>query len=131
MTLQEKIRQDLKESMKAKDEARTSALRVILGEFSRQEKKTLADAEVIAVIRKLVKSEQETLSKTGTGTSDYLTTLEGYLPKEPSETEIRQWIEANIDFAAFNNKMQAMRPIMTHFAGTVDGNTVKRILESI
>ena len=131
MTLQEKIRQDLKESMKAKTEARTSALRVILGEFGRQEKKTLTDAEVIAVIRKLVKSEQETLAKTGADSSDYLTTLEGYLPKEPSEAEIRQWIGANIDFSSFGNKMQAMRPIMAHFAGTVDGNTVKRILESM
>lgn len=131
MTLQEKIRQDLKGSMKAKNEARTSALRVILGEFGRQDKKVLSDAEVIAVIRKLVKSELETLSKTGAKASDYLTILEGYLPKEPSEAEIRQWIKANIDFSSFNNKMQAMRPIMAHFAGTVDGNTVKKILESL
>ncbi len=86
MTLQEKIRQDLKESMKAKNEARTSALRVILGEFGRQDKKVLTDAEVIAVIRKLVKSEQETLAKTGADSSDYLITLEGYLPREPSES---------------------------------------------
>lgn len=131
MTLQEKIRQDLKESMKARNEARTSALRVILGEFGRQDKKVLSDTEVLAVIRKLLKAEQETLAKTGPDTSDYLTTLEGYLPREPSETEIRQWIEANIDFAAFKNKMQAMRPIMAHFAGTVDGNTVKEIIESL
>jgi uncharacterized protein YqeY len=131
MTLQEKIRQDLKVSMKAKNEAKTSALRVIIGEFGRQTKKELPDAEVIAILRKLVKSEQELLSQTKATGSDYLSTLEGYLPREPSEEEIRQWITANIDFSAFNNKMQAMRPIMSHFAGTVDGNTVKRILESM
>jgi len=131
MTLQEKIRQDLKESMKAKNEAKTSALRVILGEFGRQPKKELSDAEVIAILRKLVKSEQELLSQTKASGSDFLTILEGYLPKEPSEEEIRQWITANIDFSEFKNKMQAMRPIMSHFAGTVDGNTVKRILESM
>ena len=131
MTLQEKIRQDLKLSMKAKNETRTSALRVMLGEFGRQDKKELSDLEVIAIIRKLVKSEQELLSKTNAASSDYLTILEEYLPKEPTEEEIRQWITANIDFSVFNNKMQAMRPIMAHFAGSVDGNTVKRILESI
>ena len=131
MTLQEKIRQDLKLSMKAKNEMRTSALRVMLGEFGRQDKKELSDLEVIAIIRKLVKSEQELLSKTNAASSDYLTILEEYLPKEPTEEEIRQWITANIDFSVFNNKMQAMRPIMAHFAGSVDGNTVKRILESI
>ena len=131
MTFQEKIHLDLKASMKAKNAARTSALRVILGEFGRQDKKELSDSEVIAIIRKLVKSEQEMLSKTKADGSDYLTVLEEYLPKEPSEEEIRQWITANIDFSALNNKMQAMRPIMAHFAGSVDGNTVKRILESI
>ena len=131
MTLQEKIRQDLKLSMKAKNEMRTSALRVMLGEFGRQDKKELSDLEVIAIIRKLVKSEQELLSKTNAASSDYLTILEEYLPKEPTEEEIRQWITANIDFSVFNNKMQAMRPIMAHFAGTVDGNTVKKILESL
>ena len=48
MSLQEKIKSDLKDSMKAKDEARTSAIRVVLGEFSRQPKKELDDQEVIA-----------------------------------------------------------------------------------
>ena len=131
MTLQEKIRQDLKISMKAKNEARTSALRVMLGEFGRQNKKELSDPEVIAIIRKLVKAEQEVLSKTKATSSEYLSILEEFLPKEPSEAEIRQWISANIDFSSFNNKMQAMRPIMAHFAGSVDGNTVKKILESL
>ena len=131
MTLQEKIRQDLKISMKAKNEARTSALRVMLGEFGRQNKKELSDPEVIAIIRKLVKAEQEVLSKTKATSSEYLLILEEFLPKEPPEAEIRQWISANIDFSSFNNKMQAMRPIMAHFAGSVDGNTVKKILESL
>jgi len=131
MTLQEKIRQDLKTSMKAKTEAKTSALRVLLGEFGRQGKKELSDPEVIAIIRKLIKSEQELLAQTKESGSDFLSVLEGYLPKEPSEAEIRQWITANIDFSSFNNKMQAMRPIMAHFAGTVDGNMVKTILESM
>jgi len=131
MTLQEKIRQDLKISMKAKTEEKTSALRVLLGEFGRQGKKELSDPEVIAIIRKLIKSEQEMLAQTKASSSDFLSVLEGYLPKEPSEAEIRQWIETNIDFSAFNNKMQAMRPIMAHFAGTVDGNMVKKILESM
>ena len=131
MTLQEKIRSDLKMSMKEKTEAKTWALRVLLGEFQRQDKKELADAEVVAIIRKLVKAENETLAKTGQTTSDYLMILESYLPKEPTEQEIRQWVEQNIDFAEFKNKMQAMRPIMAHFAGTVDGNVVKKILESL
>lgn len=131
MLLQEKIRSDLKESMKAKDENRTSALRVLLGEFQRQPKKELEDKEVMAIVRKLVKSENETLSAGDSGSSAYLEVLEGYLPKQATEDDIREWVTANIDFGQFKNKMQAMKPIMTHFAGTADGNTVKKILDNI
>ncbi|MEW6426851.1 MAG: GatB/YqeY domain-containing protein [Thermodesulfobacteriota bacterium] len=131
MTLQERIRADLKESMKAKTEDRTSAIRVIMGEFARQPKKELDDAEVVAVIRKLIKSESETLARLGQTSSPYLAILEAYLPALASEEQIRGWIAANIDFAGFKNKMQAMKPIMAHFGSSADGNTVKRILESL
>ena len=131
MSLQEKIGTDLKDSMKAKDEARTSALRVVLGEFQRQVKKELSDQEVQGIIRKLVKSENELLAKSGDGSSEYLTVLEGYLPKQPTEAEIRKWIDNNIDMADFKNRMQAMKPIMGNFGGAADGNMVKKILESL
>jgi len=131
MTLQEKIRADLKVSMKARDEARTSALRVLIGEFGRQGKKELDDRDVVAIITKLIKSERETLDRSGQKSSPYLEVLAAYQPKKVDEVEIRAWIGDNIDFAKFNNKMQAMRPIMEHFGTAADGNTVKKILEGM
>lgn len=131
MTLQEKVKNDLKASMRAKDEARTSALRVLIGEFQRQPKKELADSEVLSIIRKLIKAESEMVALAQSGSSDYLTVLESYMPKQPSAEEIREWVVDNIDFSQFKNKMQAMKPVMAHFAGAADGNTVKKILESL
>ncbi len=131
MSLQERIKNDLKESMKAKTDEKTSAIRVLIGEFQRQIKKELTDTEVIAIIRKLIKSEAETLEKKGETTSVYIEILEGYLPKQASEKEIREWITNNIDFNQFQSRMQAMKPIMAYFAGRVDGNTVKKILETL
>jgi len=131
MILQEKIKNDLKTSMKAKDEARTSALRVLIGEFQRQPQKELSDAEVVSIIRKLIKAETEMVARTKSGSSAYLTVLESYMPKQLTEEEIRAWVASNIDFSQFKNKMQAMKPIMAHFAGTADGNMVKKILESL
>jgi len=130
MTLQEKIKADLKESMKAKTAARTSAIRVLMGEFGRQSGKDLSDDKVVAIVRKLIKSEKETLSKSGTTISDYLEVLNGYMPSMPSEDEVKEWISTNIDFSQFKNKMQAMKPIMANYGGMVDGNMVKKILES-
>ncbi|NTV15300.1 MAG: GatB/YqeY domain-containing protein [Desulfobulbaceae bacterium] len=129
MALQEIIKDDLKKSMLARDEARMSALRVLIGEFQRQGVKILSDQEVLAVIRKLIKSETETMARSGAKESPYLDVLEGYMPKAPSEAEIRDWVEKNINFADFPNKMQAMKPIMANYSGLADGNLVRQILE--
>jgi uncharacterized protein YqeY len=131
MRLQEKIQQDLRVSMKAKTEARTSALRVIIGEFQRQSKKELSDAELLAIIKKLIKNEMEMLARLKTQNSEYLVVLEEYMPRPPTEEEIKAWIGDNIDFGRLQNKIQAMKPIMAHYAGAVDGNTVKKILEEM
>ena len=131
MSLQEKIKAELKVSMKAKDTERTGAIRILIGEFQRQPIKELSDDQVLAIIKKLVKSENELLVSAGKDGSEYLTILEGYLPQQVNEEEIRTWIAAHIDFSTFKNKMQAMRPIMAHFGGAADGNIVKKILESL
>ncbi|NJL59152.1 MAG: GatB/YqeY domain-containing protein [Desulfobacteraceae bacterium] len=65
MKLQEKIRKDLNDAMKAKEEEKKSALRVILGEMSRLESKELSDDDVVRLLKKLVKSEKEVLEKKG------------------------------------------------------------------
>jgi len=131
MTLQQTIRDDLRQSMKAKNDAKTSALRVLVGEFQRQATKELSDIEVLAIIKKLIKSEMETLAFSKMPGSEYLLILKGYVPREASEDEIKEWIRNNIDFGQFKNKMQAMKPIMAHFGGSVYGNTVKKILEGL
>ena len=131
MTLQEKVQGDLKVAMKAKDSDRTGAIRILIGEFGRQMEKVLTDEQVVAIIKKLIKSERELLAAQGRDGSPFLTIMEEYLPKAASEEEIRAWIEANIDFSAYGNRMQAMRPIMNHFGSAADGNVVKKILQSI
>jgi uncharacterized protein len=131
MNLQEKLKQELKVSMKARDTERTGAIRIIIGEFGRQLVKDLNDDQVVAIIKKLVKSERELLAAAGKEGSEYLNILEGYLPRQVSEEEIREWIGAHIDFSIFKNKMQAMRPILAHFGSSADGNIVKMILESL
>lgn len=131
MTLQKSIHDDLRQSMKEKNGAKTSALRVLVGEFQRQAKKELSDIEVLAIIKKLIKSETETIAMARLTETDYLRILKGYLPQEAGEDEIREWIRGNIDFDRFKNKMQAMKPIMAHFGGSVDGNLVKKILEGL
>lgn len=130
MRIQEKIKKDLTIAMKEKDEEKKSILRVALGEFGRADSKEVPDEEAVRVLKKLVKSEKETMERSGdTGESRFVDVIESYLPKMAGEAEIRQWIEANIDFSKYKNKMQAMRDIMGHFGTNADGNLVKEILQ--
>ena len=132
MKLQAQIKKDLTAAIKAKDEDKKNALRVILGEFSRLDKKELSDDEVIKVLKKLIKSEREVLESRGDAAeSGFIKTIEAYLPSMATEAEIRGWIEQNVDFARYKNKMQAMGQIMKHFGATADGNAVKSILQSM
>lgn len=131
MGLQEEISSQLKSSMKAKDTVRTGAIRVLIGEFQRQPEKELQDEQVVGIIKKLIKSEKETLAAAKQEDSGFIRVLEEFLPRQANEEEVRRWIKAHIDFTSLNNKMQAMRPIMAHFGTTVDGNTVKKILQEM
>jgi uncharacterized protein YqeY len=51
------------------------------------------------------------------------------LPKMVDPEEIIAWIRDNIDFSEFNNKMQAMGPVMKHFGKLADGKLVNQILK--
>lgn len=129
MGLQQRIQGQLQESLKNRDTERTAAIRVLIGEFQRQPEKQLSDDQVVAIIKKLIKSESELLSAAGRSGSPFIEILEGYLPRQADEEEIRAWISENIDLSGYANKMQAMKPIMAHFGSSVDGATVKRILQ--
>jgi uncharacterized protein len=132
MALRDRIKQDLVTAMKAKDSAAKDGIRVILGEFARQEKKDLPDEQVIQILKKLLKSEREVMLQRGDETpSDFCRLIERYLPQMASEDEITAWIRENIDFSQFSNKMQAMGPIMKHFGSGADGNQVKTILQKL
>jgi uncharacterized protein YqeY len=64
--LLETIRQRLKEAMKARREVEREILRVALGEIQTEEARgtAIGDAEVERIVRKLIKSDNETLEAT-------------------------------------------------------------------
>ena len=130
MSMQQAIVADLKAAIKERNRVKTDAIRVLIGEFQRQPDKELTDEQVAGIIKKLIKSEKELLAASGREDSGFIAVIEGYLPKQASEEEIRSWIADNVDFSQFNSKMQAMKPVMAHFAGKADGNAVKKILQS-
>ena len=147
VSLLEKIRADLKIALRNKDSEVKGALRLIMAEFPKltvpitleSGKKTtrlkkpeeITNDEIIGIVRGLVKSEKTVLEAIKEETSEYLQTLEAYLPRMASREEITEWVTENVDFSQFKNKMQAMGTIMKHFGKMADGNTVKDILSKL
>jgi len=126
------MKKDLSAAIKAKDEKKKDALRVILGEFGRLDKKEVSDDEIIKILKKLMKSEREVLEQKGEAAdSEFIKVIENYLPKMATEEEITAWINENIDFSQFKNKMQTMGLVMKHFGATADGNIVKKIIQNM
>lgn len=144
MSLPEKIRQDLKTAMRTRDQEARNAMRLIMAEFPKltvpltlesgkkstrlKKPEEITNDDIIGIINGLVKSEQTVLELKQESTSEYLEILKRYLPKLVSRKEIEAWIEENIDFSQYKNKMQAMGTIMKHFGKTADGKLVNQIL---
>ena len=129
MTLQERIKNDLSESIKNRDKEKTNTLKLIYGEIQRLEK-TVNDEQVISVLKKLLKYEEENLERSNLKESEYSLTLKNYLPLQICIEDIKNWIINNIDFSQFKNKFESIRIIKENFPDS-DGKIIKKIVESI
>jgi hypothetical protein len=146
MTLQEKLKEDLKAAMRAKNETLRNTIRQVMSEFFRltvpvtleggkkstrpKKPEEITNDDIIGIIQGLIKSEHIVLEARKEASSDYLRILEAYLPRQATQEEIIAWVRENIDFSTFKNRMQAMGVVMKHFGKSADGKLVNQILQS-
>lgn len=144
LSLQDKLKEDLKLALRSRHDALKNTIRQIMSEFfkltvpvtlesgkkSTRPKKAeeITNDDVIGIIQGLIKSERIVLEAKKEASSEYLRILESYLPRQASLEEIVAWIKANIDLGQYPNRMQAMGAIMKHFGKTADGKLVNQIL---
>ena len=97
--LKDRITEDMKAAMRAKEAERLSAIRMLLAALKQKEvdeRVTLDDAAVVAIVDKLIKQRKDSISQfTQAGRTDLadkesaeLKVLEAYLPERMSEAEI-------------------------------------------
>ena len=112
MSVRERIAADLKSAMKAKDAARLSTLRLINAAIKDREialrggddEQVLGDAEIQAILARMVKQRQESARAYEEGGRLELveqelaeiTVIEGYLPRQLSDAEVEAAIDAEI-----------------------------------
>ena len=137
------IKARITRAMKEKDEAARDVLRVALGEVQKLEanaQKSLADAEVVAVLRKLVKSNEETIAMAPESPQvptlrTELEVLASLLPKTLSVAEIAAALAPVKEaIVAAKSDGQATGLAMKHLKGTgatVEGNDVAAAVKTL
>jgi uncharacterized protein YqeY len=107
MSLKDKITEDMKTAMRAKETARLGTVRLLLSAMKQKEvdeRVVLSDADILAIIDKMVKQRRESIAqfeKAGRndladGEKAEIAVLSAYLPQQLSEAEVAKEIEAAI-----------------------------------
>lgn len=133
MTLETNIKEDMKNALKNKETEKLNVLRLLISEFQRKPNPhiELEDKEVISIINKMIKSEQELIKYKNETTSTFIDILNQYLPKQLSKNDIVNEIRLkfqDIVSLPVNERMKQMGKLMKHFGTSTDGNTLKTIL---
>jgi uncharacterized protein YqeY len=136
-SLQDRLREDLNTSRKARNKPLTLVLGTVLADVENHHtsvQRDITDADVIDVLRKAIKRRRESFEAFEKGGRAELAAqeraeiaaLEGYLPASVSDDEIRSAIRAAIAGGAAN--MGAlMGKVGAQYKGRAEGSTISRI----
>jgi uncharacterized protein YqeY len=143
MTLSERIDNDLKDAMRAKDATRLGVLRMLKSalKYSAIEKAgaedVVDDAGAVAVIRKQVKQRHDSIESFEKGgrpelaakEKEELNVLQQYLPQQLGADELQKIVRDTIAELNASSKAQmgaVMKAVQLKVAGRADGKTVSQ-----
>ena len=131
MTLKSRITDDMKSAMRARDTARLSTIRLLLAAMKQKEvdeRVELADADVLAIIDKMIKQRRESITQFDAGGRPELAAaeraeieiLQGYMPQRLPEAELDALVDAAIASAGATG-MAAMGKVMANLKSQLAG----------
>ena len=131
MSLKERIQEDVKDAMRAKDKPRLATIRLITAAIKQREvdeRIELDDTQVLVVLDKMCKQRRESISQFEQAGRDDLAALEKaelqliqqYLPEQLTETEINELIDAAMQ-ATGASSMKDMGKVMGQLKPKLQG----------
>ena len=107
MTLKSRITDDMKAALRAKEAARLSTIRLLMAAIKQREvdeRKEMTDADVLAIIDKMVKQRKDSIAQFDAGNRKDLAdaeraeiiVLQNYLPQQLGDAEIDAAITAAV-----------------------------------
>lgn len=141
--LKEKISKDFIEALKARDERKLSALRLLRTEIKKREvsgqKKELLETEVLETISMLVKQRRESIRLFREGQRQDLVEkeeaelqfLQAYLPQPLTQSAVEELIDSilvEIQATGLKDQGKVMKAAMGKIAGRAEGKVVSEIV---
>jgi uncharacterized protein YqeY len=145
MGLIERLNEDLHTAMKAKDENRLNAIRMLKAaitnfEIARpKDAQPPTEADYLGVVEKQVKQRRESIELYKQGNRPELAAkeeaeihaLEGYLPKQLTRDEIKLEVEGIIAALGTKEFPKVMREAATKLKGRADGKTINEVVKEL
>lgn len=147
--LQEKIKNNIKEAIMAKDKVRLDTMRALSSAFmnelvakGQKPQDVLADEDALNVIMRLAKQRKDSIDQFKKGGREdlaleeeaQLKVLEEFLPKMMERAEILKIAEskkAELGIEDASKKGMLMASLMKDLKGKADGNDVKEVVDSL
>ena len=149
MGLRERILADTKEAMKAKETARLSTLRLISAAIKDREiaartcegeNTPMSDADLIAILAKMVKQRQESARAYEEGGRlelaerelEEIALIQSYLPRQLDDAETHAAIDkaiSDLGAESIRDMGRVMAELRTHYAGQMDFGAVGPVIK--
>jgi uncharacterized protein len=144
MSLKDRITEDMKTAMRAKDQPRLSTVRMLLAAMKQREvdeRIVLDDAAVMAIAEKMIKQRRESIAQfEKAGRTDLvdnetfeLGVLSGYLPQQLGEAEIAEAVSVAVSesgAAGVKDMGKVMALLKSRLAGKADMGRVSAVVKS-
>ena len=144
-SLIEKVAQDLKDAMKAKDELRLSCMRMLKAAVTNEQGRRtepLNDEDVQAVIQSLIRKGQEAALEFRKGLREDMAAkeegevkiLSGYLPQQLAPAEIEKALKeiiAEVSASGPKDLGKVMKAAMGRLSGKVQGKEVNEVAKRL
>lgn len=143
MSLTERLENDMKQAMRSKDKVRLSVIRMVRTAIKNAEidqKVTLSDDDVIAVLNREMKQRRDSLQAfESAGRQDLkeaveqeIAVLMDYLPQQLTEDELRAIVQEVVAETGATGKAEmgkVMGALMPKVKGRADGKLVNQIVQ--
>ncbi len=144
MLLKDQISNDLKDAMRTGDARKRDAMRLLTAACKQKEvdeRKTLADADVVAIIDKMIKQRRDSIEQFEKGGRQDLadtekfeiSVLQAYMPQALSEAEIAEAVAASIQESGATGPAdmgKVMAVLKPKLAGRADMSKVSGLVKA-